>query len=232
MTPAERSEAFQVLRHAGWLKGYDAALAERLLAEGRLIRLNEGEWAQAEGDDRGGLFIVISGLFHSYCAAPGDREVMIGLVSAGSVIGHATRFSGGPRLVTAVCVEPSVLLELGEAALDRVAAHRPEIWRAIADFTYANMRSTLRMVAETIALGPRQRIAARLIAAAEGQQNAPPGTQAVIRLSQDLLGEMAGLSRKTVNYHLAALEAEGVVEVLYGRIRLCDIGRLHLVAEG
>lgn len=223
-----RDLALDVLRNAAWLKGYATGLPDALLAEGRLVRLNMGEWAQAEGDDRGGLFVVVKGLFHSFCAGPGDREVMIGLVGAGSVIGHATRFSGGPRLVTAVCVEPSILLELTESALDRVAEQRPEVWRAIADFTYANLRSVLRMAAEAISLGPRQRIAARLVAAAEGQQVAAADT--VIHLSQELLGEMTGLSRKTVNHHLSDFERLGIIEALYGRIRLRDMDRLQRIA--
>ena len=75
--------------------------------------------------------MVISGLPHSYCAAPGDREVLIGLVGSGSVIGHATRYSGGPWLVTAVCIEPSTLLELSEETLDRIGAEAPHIWQAM-----------------------------------------------------------------------------------------------------
>lgn len=229
MINEHRHLALNVLRNASWLKGYAAVLADALLAEGRLVRLNIGEWAQAEGDDRGGLFVVIKGQFHSFCAGPGDREVMIGLIGAGSVIGHATRFSGGPRLVTAVCVEPSILLELTEAALDRVAEQKPEIWRAIADFTYANLRSVLRMAAEVISLSPRQRLAARLVAAAEGQQVAAPVP--VIHLTQELLGEMTGLSRKTVNHHLSDFERQGIIAVLYGRIQLCDLERLQRIAR-
>jgi CRP/FNR family cyclic AMP-dependent transcriptional regulator len=113
--------ALGVLRQANWLKAYPIELAERLLAEGRLVHLNAGEWAQSEGDDRSGLYVVMEGVLHTYCSAPGDRLVMIGLAEAGAVLGHATRFSGGPRLVTAVCVEPCVLLEISEAALERVA---------------------------------------------------------------------------------------------------------------
>lgn len=232
MNSDERDVALRVLRMAGWLKDYPVELAESLVKEGSLVRLNVGEWAQAEGDDRSGLFVVIEGVLHSYCAAPGDRVVMIGLAEAGSVLGHATRFSGGPRLVTAVCVEPSVLLEISEAALDRVAQRRPEIWRAIASFAYANMRSAVRMAAEVISLRARERIAARLLAAADGHHETISGPTPTIRLSQELLGEMIGLTRKTVNVHLSAFERDGLIEVGYGRIKLRDLARLRAVANG
>jgi CRP/FNR family cyclic AMP-dependent transcriptional regulator len=46
------------------------------------------------------------------------------------------------------------------------------------------------------------------------------------------LGEMIGLTRKTVNLHLAEFERSGLVEVGYGRIRLCDLLGLRAVANG
>ncbi len=225
----ERNLALQVLRETEWLKDYPAELTERLVTEGRLMRLNVGKWAQTEGDDRNGLFVVIDGLLHSYCAAPGDRLVMIGFAEPGSVLGHATRYSGGPRLVTAVCAEPSILLEISESALDRVATQSPEIWRAIAGFAYAHMRSTLRMAAEVISLRPRERIAARLLATARDDQidEAP-----VIKISQEMLGEMMGVTRKTINFHLSAFERDGLIRLGYGRIELCDISGLRAIANG
>ena len=221
--------ALAVLRRANWLKGYPAGLAERLLDEGRLVRFGAGEWAQSEGDDRSGLYVVIEGVLHTYCSAPGDRLVMIGLAEAGAVLGHATRFSGGPRLVTAVCVEPCVLLEISEAALERVAESQPDIWRAIADFTYSNMRSVLRLAADVLSLPPRQRLVARLLAAAVA---GGPAEYPVVRISQELLGEMIGVTRKTVNLHLSGLEREGLLRLGYGRIEILDLERLRAVAHG
>ncbi|MEO9461403.1 MAG: Crp/Fnr family transcriptional regulator [Marinomonas sp.] len=228
MNPHERKLTLSVLGASDWLKDYPEAMRAQLVDEGRMVHLGIGEWAQAEGDDRSGLFIVIDGALHSYCAAPGDRAVMIGAVAAGTVLGHATRYSGGPRLVTAVCVEPSALLEISEAALDRVAARFPEVWRAIAGFAYAHTRRTLRMAAEVISLKPRERIAARLLAAAEGQ---PKEDVPVLRISQELLGEMMGLTRKTINGHLIAFEKAGLVRLGYGEIELRNIPGLKLIAN-
>jgi CRP/FNR family transcriptional regulator, cyclic AMP receptor protein len=228
MQADDRSFVFETLRHAAWLQGYPDDLVHKLVREGSLVRLNVGEWAQAEGDDRPGLSVVISGLLHSYCAAPGDREVLIGLVGPGSVIGHATRYSGGPRLVTAVCVEPSTFLELSEEALDRIGSQAPHIWQAMAGFAYAHMRSAVRMAAEVISLRPRERIAARLLAFHDHIQAAD---RHVIKVSQELLGEMMGLTRKTINCHLSNFERAGLIRIGYGKIELADIAGLKLIAD-
>ena len=224
----ERAFALNVLRQADWLAGFDPVLAEALLAHGRLMRLAVGEWAQGEGDEERGLFVVIDGLVHTYCSAPGDRDVMIGQAGTGAVLGHATRFSGGPRLVTAICVEPSMLLQISETALERIAEERPEVWRVIANSAYANLRRAMQMMVEAVTLPPRQRIAARLVALAS--ELSPRGT-ATIALSQQLLGEMTGLTRKTVNAHLAAFAREGLIEIRYGGLLLRDPAGLQAVAN-
>ncbi len=228
MRQAQQKLALEVLSESGWLKDYPAALIQQLVKEGRLVRLNVGEWAQAEGDDRSGLFVVIDGSLHSFCAAPGGRAVMIGVVGAGAVLGHATRYSGGPRLVTAVCVEPSLLLEVSEASLERIAGHFPEVWRAIAGFAYDNTRRALQMAAEVISLKPRQRIAARLLAAIDG---GGLGGTPTLRVSQELLGEMLGLTRKTVNSHLCSFENIGLTRSGYGQISILNEEGLRNIAN-
>ncbi|QJQ32615.1 Crp/Fnr family transcriptional regulator [Sphingomonas lacunae] len=228
MKQEQRNLALDVLSASDWLRDYPTALVQQLVQEGRLVRLNAGEWAQAEGDDRSGLFVVIDGSLHSFCAAPGGRAVMIGVVAAGAVLGHATRYSGGPRLVTAVCVEPSLLLEVSETSLERVAMQFPEVWRAIAGFAYANTRRALQMAAEVISLKPRQRIAARLLAAIDG--GGLEGT-ATLRVSQELLGEMLGLTRKTVNSHLSSFEKIGLVRSSYGQVKILNVDGLRTVAN-
>jgi len=221
--------AYDVLRETEWLKTYSSDLAESLIAEGRLVHLKTGEWAQAEGDDRYGLFIIVDGLLKTYYAPIGDRVIMVGFSKPGSVLGHATRYSGGPRLVTAVCAEPSLMLEISESGLDRVATGSPEIWRAIAGFTYDNMRSALRLAAEVISLRPRERLAARLLALTpEDDAVETP----VIRVRQELLGEMIGVTRKTVNQHLSSFQKDGLIRVGYGKIELCNLKGLRLIARG
>jgi len=224
----KRQLALDVLRQADWLKGYPAEIAESLVSEGQLVNLNIGEWAQAEGDDRSGLFVVIDGLLHSYYAPLGDRVIMVGFAEPGSVIGHATRYSGGPRHVTAVCAEPSIILEVSETALDRVAAQSPEIWRAIASFAYNSMRNALRLAAEVISLKPRERLAARLLTIPKSNED--NGTP-VIKVSQEMLGEMIGVTRKTINQHLSAFERGGLIRVGYGQIELLDFSKLETIAN-
>lgn len=222
----DRDQALRLLGVARWLETYPPGLAEALVAEGALSRLRAGQWAQAEGDEETGLMVVIEGAVDLFCQAPGDREVRISHAGAGAALGQTMRFGGGPRLVTAVCAEPSLLLRVSDAGLERIARLRPDIWRAVATLVYFQLRNALQMAAEVAALPPRQRLASRLLMLARGRE-AP----VVLNVSQQGLAEMIGLTRKTVNGHLAGLQREGAVRLDYARIWIEDARRLQVVAD-
>jgi CRP/FNR family cyclic AMP-dependent transcriptional regulator len=223
---ATREVALRVLRDCEWLREEPHALIDALLAHGRLLHLSAGEWAQTEGDEQRGLVVVIKGVVHVSCQAAGNRNVLIGHCEAGAVLGHATRFSGGPRLVTAVCAEPSMLLAISEGGLEEVARQWPTLWRALAASAYTYTRRTVRALAELIALPPRQRLAARLLIMAAAADGEP-----VVRLTQQAIGEMIGVTRKTVNAYLAGFERDRLVQANYNRIVLKDLEGLRRVAD-
>ncbi len=225
---APRTLAARVLHACDWLRSEPEALIEALLARGHLVTLPAGAWAQAEGDGQRGLVVVVSGLVHVYCQASGQRNVLIGHCEAGAVLGHATRFSGGPRLVTAVCASEAVLLSVPERGLEEVATRFPTLWRALAVSAYGYTRSTVRALAELIALPPRQRLAARLLIM--GAPSAGRG-RPVVRLTQQAIGEMIGVTRKTVNAHLAAFERAQLISAGYQQVVLRDVEGLRRIAN-
>ncbi|WP_374574282.1 Crp/Fnr family transcriptional regulator [Phenylobacterium sp.] len=229
MARSDRDLAALVLDRAAWLKGQGEGLAEALLAHGRLQRFATGEWAQAEGDDDTGLLVVIEGAIHVMCQAPGDREVMVAVGGPGLALGQTTRFGGGPRLATVLCAEPSLLLVLSDSALSRIAAERPEVWRMVAALVFMQLRSSLATAAEMLALPPRQRLASRLLVFARAFDVG--GSAGRLPLSQQTLGEMAGLSRKTVNGYLTEFQRRGLVRLGYGEIELLDQAGLRRIAE-
>lgn len=225
MDSADRALAEGVLRRAPWLADGREAVIAPLLEYGRVVRLDVGQWAHAEGDIEAGVVVVLSGGADLLCKAPGDREVLFGLAGPGTALGQTVRFGGGPRLVTMICREPSTLLEISDRALARIAVNTPQIWEAVAALLYVQLRNLVRWVAEAAALPPRQRIAARLEWLA---QTVPDGRLA---LSQEGLGEMVGLTRKTVNRYMGEFERGGLVRRAYGRIHVIDPGGLSRIVE-
>lgn len=222
----DRRMALPLLQGSPWLKRYPLGLAEALVAEGTLQTLDEGRWVHSAGDEGNGLVVVIEGSLDLFCDAPGERTVRIGQAGAGAAMGHAVRYGGGPRLVTAICAEPSLLLRISEVGLERVARTRPDIWQAVTALLYLQLQYAIQIGAETIALPPRQRIASRLLLFARGR-----AAPIYLALSQQALSEMVGLTRKTVNVHLGRFQRDGLIRLEYGRIWLTDMERLRKIVE-
>ena len=225
MSNSERQSILAALADAQWLSGFARGLAENLVQEGSIVRLDAGVWAHGEGDEATGLIVVAEGALNLFCEISKDREVLVGHAPAGVTIGQTVSFGGGPRLVTAISVAPSLVLKVSDAALGRVARKRPEIWRALARLAYFQLSVALRVNAELIGLPPRAKLASRLLMLA-GPRNAH------IVLSQHALAEMIGLSRKTVNVYLRGFETAGLVRTVYGGLDLTDRRALAKIAAG
>jgi len=221
---SHRERAAELLTRSVWLQGHGREMVEAFLTHGRIVHLPTGAWAQSEGDEQTGITLVVEGAVQMMCAAPGGREVLFGQAGPGVALGQTLRFGGGPRLVTLICVEPSVLLVVPDHALTRIAAERPEVWQAVAALVYLQLRGALMIAAEAVALPPRQRLAARL------DMMARTGGPS-LRMNQQALAEMMGLSRKTVNGYLLAFQRSGLLTLGYGQIEVRDTAALRRIAE-
>jgi len=228
MVQAETDRILAILRRTGWAGRLEPGLAEALVQAGRVVRLPAGTWSHGEGDIETGILVVLDGAVQLFTEAPGDRQVLVGHVEQGGTIGQANRFGGGPRIVTAIAVVPSQLLIVSDAALTRLSAAWPGLWRMIAGLAYAQMRVAVQMLAQIVALPPRQRLAARLIALAAIKGEPAPVT---LSIGQQALGELVGLTRKTVNGLLQDFAKEGLVRLRYAKLELVDLKGLDAAAN-
>lgn len=218
----DREIALGALRASRWLSAYPEGLAELLLAEGVLRRHEAGAWLQAEGDEQAGIMFLVEGAAEIFGRAANQRDVCIAHLKGGSVWGQTPNFGGGPRLATVICAEPSLVLHLSDQSLRRVAHTRPEVWQAVTGLLYLQLALAMQWAVDLLALGPRERIATRLLTMMRA------GTPAeVFHISQQALAEMVGLTRKTVNLHLAAMQKAGAVRLEYGKIRILDAAKLQ-----
>ena len=82
---------------------------------------------------------------------------------------------------------------------------------------YGQLDASVHGLAQMLALPPRARIAARLMAFADS---------GVAPLTQADLAELCGLSRKAVSAHLATFERSGTIARAYGKVQLLDVAAL------
>ncbi|MGN6820550.1 MAG: Crp/Fnr family transcriptional regulator [Sphingomonas sp.] len=211
-----------ILRRGRWFAALDPALADELVAAGRVVTLDAGQWIYSEGDEEPGLCLVVEGALRLEASVGPDRDVLIGLAGPGQAIGQSRRFGGGRRIVTARAQRAARVLLVPDAALPGIAARQPSAWPATMALLYDQLDIAVHNAALNLCLAPRQRIAIRLAQLADD-------TGAVAATQADL-AEMCGLSRKSASGHILALAAKGWVEPGYRSLRVIDGAALRRFA--
>ncbi|WP_066778653.1 Crp/Fnr family transcriptional regulator [Sphingomonas sp. CCH5-D11] len=216
-------ELIAALARDAWFDRQSPALQARLAAAGRLVSLQRGQWVYSQGDTGTGLCAVLSGALRLEVALKGERDVLIGLVRAPMILGQTQRHGGGPRIVTARANMPSRVLMITDAGLDAAAREEPDLWRRVNELVYRQLEQMTRLAAHLLVQTPAGRVALRLLQFAEEDR---------LTINQSDLAETTGLSRKTVNAHLAAFERMGAIERGYRLIRLRDRAALEAIVRG
>ena len=218
----------KILARSPWFARQSSDLRSALMKRARISELDRGQWIYGTGDALNGLYGVLSGSVHLLMTlAEGDTR-LIEVVQAGQFFGQPARFGGGPRLVTAIAGEPSTLLHVPDHALAEIARSEPDVWRNFTTLLYAQLAGALHLAAATIHLPPHRRVAARLAMLAAAARPRTYGEDGIeVRVTQSQLAELTGLSRKTVNGHLASLARTGVIALHYRHIVVRDLAVLR-----
>ena len=215
-------EVVVALSRGRWFAALDPGLAAALVAAGRVVALDAGQWIYSEGDEEPGLCLVIDGVLRLEASVGPDRDVLLGLAGPGQAIGQSRRFGGGRRIVTARAQRAAHVLLVPDAALPGIAAREPGAWAGIVSLLYEQLDAAVHGAALNLVLRPRQLIAARLAQLADASDE--------VAATQADVAEMCGLSRKSASGHILALAKRGWVEPGYGSLVVKDVAALRAFA--
>jgi CRP-like cAMP-binding protein len=235
-TPS-RADAATALGASPWFSQLPDALRQALLEDGAWRQLAAGEALFARGDPFDGLYCVAGGTMQVDAAGESGKAALLGLLEAGAWFGEICLFDGLPRTHDARAVHAALLWHIPRASLERRLTQHPAWWREFGLLLAAKTRMVFDYVEEMQLLPPAARIARRLAAIARGYGNPPhaledaarahPRTAQTVRIPQEQLAQMLGLSRQTVNQALRELESRGLLRLRYGSVELLDLAALE-----
>jgi CRP-like cAMP-binding protein len=213
-----------VLRRNGWFAALPAAIQTALAEKGRVVDVRRGQWVYGAGDEITGLYAVLRGGVDMMVSTLGGDDVLIDIAPAGRVFSQSL----GPRIVTALANEDSQLLFVPDHVLREIARSHADLPRHVTALLYDQLAGAAALAVNMIHLPPLARVAARLLFLAGNDAR----NGAAVQVTQSQLAELTGLSRKTVNAHLATLARRGVVRSGYAGVALRDLADLRRVAQG
>lgn len=222
-----------------WSRTWDGLaspeLGEALSRLASVRRLAEREALYERGDPGRDLYGVRAGYVRLGAILPDGHEGLIGLYGPGTWFGEVSFFDERPRPSGAYAVaDGTEVLVVPAAKLRAVLDQNPVWYRDFARVLCNKLRLALAHIEGTM-LPVSVRLALRLLDLAQVYGRAGgEGVVIGLRLPQEELGRMLGLTRQSVNKELRALEERGWLRLGRGEIALLDVPALrrHVLDHG
>lgn len=191
----------------------------------RVRRFRDRQLIHARGDAPDGMFSVISGSIRATTSSDEGREALLAIMEAGAWFGESSLFDGLPRAYDAYAQGECELLFVPRAGIEGLLDRRPQIYRNIVRLLCQRIRLSLVLL-ETNALLPLEgRLANRLLLLAQAEDHS---ISPELRLSQEDISQMLGMTRQSISRVLKLWESEGIIERHYRGLRILDFPALRL----
>ncbi len=214
--------------HIPWLQTLDIDERQRALADLRVVEVQAGDLLCRVGRPVTYWFGVIDGLLkmsNDSTSARGAMPITFTGVPSGGWFGEGTVLKNEAYRYNIQALRGSVVAGIPTATfswlLDRSIGFNRFVMNQL------NERLGQFIAAREIdrLTHPDERVARSL--AALFHPVLYPGVGELLRITQQELGYLVGLSRQRVNEALRALQAAGVIRVEYGGVRVLDLQRLQ-----
>ncbi|WP_040496346.1 Crp/Fnr family transcriptional regulator [Ilumatobacter nonamiensis] len=199
-------------------------------AAGRQVIIPDGNFLLRDGESATAAFYVLDGLLKIVKTSPGGRVSVVGLRGTGCLVGELAHLAPAPRSSSLQAVYRTVVLRIDYPALDRLLVNHADFAHVMLEDLAVRLREATYHLHEVMTASAITRMAARLEQLADEVQ---PEAELSLALpvSQQELGEWAGLSRAGAVKALRILRERGVIETSRLAIVIKDLTALRTIAS-
>ena len=224
----EIAAARRILGSDAWLSALPSDTRAALLAAARIRALGDGAAVYRAGDPGDGLHAVLQGEVRLIGHSEAGRRLVYLILRPGDWFGEMSVLDGKPRLHDAIAFGPSTVLHVDSARIDAIAAGHPRFDRAIGALTCQHQRAALAFVERTLTASTEARLAFILTEMAGRYGRAVETSVEIdLRLSQEDLAALVGVSRQSLAALLGRLRRERVIETRYAHLVVLDLKALQ-----
>ncbi len=201
---------------------------DELLAFSRLQRFAAKDVVFLKGDPGDSLYAIVSGRVGITTTSEGGKEIFLNILGPGEVFGEIALLDGKERTAGARALDPAELLRVDQADFLPFLERNPTLSIRLMRILCERIRWTSDIIEDTIFLDIPHRLAKRLLTLVN--QYGKPTREGItidIKLTQENLGQMLGVTRESVNKGIRALEAQGIIVHEHGSISIRDVALLE-----
>lgn len=211
-----------------WFNNIPKQLAEKLLDCAHIQPFEQGQvlhWQQDEKVE--GLYFVQSGVIKVSSNSHEGKEAVLTYLPPGTWFGEIAVFDGLHRTHTATAHEHSQLIRIPKDELLTTIGRYPELYAHIIKLLCEKIRLLMAALEDSALQSLPIRLARRLLTLAQSFGiTTDKGVEIKLRLPQEELGQMLGISRQSTNKLLKNFERQGMISAKYRHIVLTDINKI------
>jgi CRP/FNR family transcriptional regulator, cyclic AMP receptor protein len=192
---------------------------DTILARAVVKRVLRGEVVRRRGDPGTGMAIIVNGKIRISLVSEDGREVTLGMLGPGDIIGEMTLIDGGAVSADATAQEDCVLLTLERGQFLRLLRSNSDLCLHLMAVLCLRLRRSNTALEDMALLDLPSRLGRLLLRLCDDYGVACAlGTRIEIRMSQKDLSSLAGASREKVNKQLRQWEESGILGKDSGRL--------------
>jgi len=192
----------------------------------RRKNLVKGEILFRQGDEGTALYVIVQGRIKISMSRRTDK-ITLAVLGQGDFLGEMALLDGLPRSADAIAVDDSQLYALNRKDFLSFLINNENAVRTVLSSLSMRLRKTDDLLAEMCFLNLSARLAQKLFELAEGLPAAerhPEGCN--VKISQQDLGDILGVSRESINKELKSLRDKGIVTTSRNCICIRDLASL------
>ncbi len=209
-----------------------AETLENLSRYARLQDFAKGDVIVQKGATGGGMMAMVEGRVKISTVSPDGKEVILDFINPGEVFGEIALLDNRERTADAVAMEACQVLVLERRDFLPFLERHPQTCIKLLSVLCGRLRHTNQLIEDSLFLNVESRFAKRLVGfARQYGEPRPDGILIRLKLSQQEIAALIGVTRESVNRQLSALQERGWVKVSRGAILVTDIEALESVVD-
>lgn len=224
----------EALRGTTLFAGLPTADLDQIAAHAGERRFAGGDVIVRRGEPGTSLIVLVHGQLRVGATSSEGKELTIGLLGPGDVLGEMAVLDGKPRSADVVAMAPGLILTLERGAVLPFLQERPALLMRLLTILCERLRKADAAL-EDLALASLPTRLARLLlllAAEHGVEMPGGGIRLRLHLSQGDLANLVGATREGVNRLLRRWREEGIVGEQDGNLVLIRPQALRALLAG
>lgn len=192
--------------------------------------LEPGHILFQHGDAANSLYFILEGDLSVCLFANDGRQLGLNVVTEGNLLGEIAVLDNGPRSASAIAIAKCQVASVASNSFRGAIKKDPHLSQNIINFLCSQIRRVSNRIIDVNALQLESSIARILI---EAGQNSTSGIKQkkIVRIKQEEIGFIAGVSRVTINKYLNNWARQGIVTITRGKIMIENIDTLFAIID-